>query len=404
MNERKWLRKEGPKWVEQGYIQKEQLEGIYSMYEKKRNNLLPILASILIGLGILTFIASNWGQMSDWFRLTLIWVAIAGFHLTGGHYIQKGSEHLGSALIGIGTITFGAGIFLVAQMFHIVSYNATAFILWTASAILTYFVFPNRYFYLLSLFIGTSGILYSFISFQAFSHVLAFLVIVGIGYLTFKEDSRLLYYLYSAAIIITSITFIVVYEYSYFWMTIVFLILYGINELMKSEKAHHSFKDIGILGILAVTFIHVFIMEEYLRYNDLLVESVPYLIVLFVLVSLIGMMKKMKSSGGWTDLILFTPLYLLGETADVLYLLLAFGYSLYVLIQGYQREEPSMINRGTLLFLISTLVAYIQLAWAFLPKSLFFLAGGILLFLLSWYLEKRRRVMIHNAKGGRHDA
>lgn len=402
MNERKWLKKEGSKWLEKGMIQEEQLQNILSLYEKKSTNLLPILASILIGLGVLTFIASNWGEMSDLFRFTLICAGLVGFNLAGLYFIQKGNRTLGVAWIGIGTLTFGAGIFLTAQIFHIVSYNSSAFILWTIVALLTYFVLPNKYFYLLTLVIGTAGLIYSAISFQTFSFILALLVIVGGGALTFKENESLFYHLYVISLTVTGITFLVGYDLSYIWMTIAFLLIYGVSEILRNEKALQAFKNLSLIGIVGVTFIHVFVLEDSIGYEeDIIPDHLPYLGLLFVVVGLISWFKyKGNSEADWIDLLLFTPLYLIGETAGIYYLLLAFGYSLYILVQGYQLEDSSYINRGTFLFLISTLVAYIQLAWSFLPKSLFFLAGGILLFILSWYLERRRRKWLNDAKGG----
>ncbi len=402
MNERKWLEKEGSKWMEKGMIEREQLEGILSLYKKKNNNLLPILASILIGLGVLTFVASNWSNMSDVFRLVIICGALIGFQLTGFHLVEKGSMTLGTALIGIGIIIFGSGIFLTAQMFHIVSYNATAFILWMLVALLFYTILPNKYFYLLSLVIGTAGLLYSAMSFHLFSFLLAFLVVIAAGYVTFKEDHPLFYYSYSIAYTITGITFLVVYDLPYIWMTIIFLLLYGISEWTRSEKGQLAFKNISILGSLAVIFIHVFFLGELVHYEeDILSNDLLYFIILIGIGALIGWNKIRRNiQSNWVDFSLFLPLFLFGDLGDVLYLLLAFGYSLFILIKGYQLEESDRINRGTFLFLISTLVAYIQLAWNFLPKSMFFLAGGILLFILSWMLERRRRKWVHKTKGG----
>ncbi|WP_408009647.1 DUF2157 domain-containing protein [Pseudalkalibacillus sp. A8] len=402
MNERKWLKKEGSKWMEKGLIEREQLDSILSLYEKKNNNLLPILASILIGLGVLTFVASNWSNISDVFRLAIICGALIGFQFTGFHLVKKGSRTLGIALIGIGVITFGAGIFLTAQMYHIVSYNATAFILWMLVALLFYAMLPNKYFYLLSLVIGTAGLIYSAMSFQGFSFLLAFLIIFAAGYVTFKEEHPLFFYFYSIAYAITSITLLVAYDLTYIWMTIIFLLLYGISEWIRSEKGQLAFKNISILGSLAVIFIHVFFLKELVHYEeDILSSDLVYFIMLIGLGALTGWNKIRRNiQSNWLDFTLFLPLFLIGDVGGILYLLLAFSYSLFILIQGYQLEESDRINRGTFLFLISTLVAYIQLAWDFLPKSMFFLAGGVLLFILSWLLERRRRKWVHKTKGG----
>jgi uncharacterized membrane protein len=84
----------------------------------------------------------------------------------------------------------------------------------------------------------------------------------------------------------------------------------------------------------------------------------------------------------------------------VLYLLVTFFFSLFLLWRGYVEEWRFKINLGTVLFLISTMTAYSKLTWDFMDKSLFFIIGGVLLLLLSWVLNNRRRQFIHDTKEG----
>ncbi|WLD94182.1 DUF2157 domain-containing protein [Alkalihalobacillus sp. AL-G] len=403
MNEYKWLKREAPKWVEKGLIQPEQLNGLLSLYQKKKSgNILPIFASILIGLGVLTFVASNWGDMSDVFRMVVICAALIGFYVAGYHQLNRGAESTGIALIGIGVVTFGAGIFLTSQIFHIVSYSATAFILWLLVSLSFYLMFPNRYFYLLSLVIGTVGMIYTSISFQTFDPILAILVIGGLGYVTFRENRSLYYYLFAVTYSICGISLLIGYELSYLWMTVIFLVLYAVSNFINNRKVKQIWEHMSIVGAIIISFISVFILDDFIKYEDEALPSIAYFVSLIVLLLIVLVWKIKKSERNQlADLVLFLPLFMFGMIGDVLYLVIAFAYSLFILISGYQSEESGKINWGTGLFLLSTLVAYIQLAWDFLPKSIFFFAGGILLFILSWYLERRRRKWLHDARGGK---
>ena len=56
-----------------------------------------------------------------------------------------------------------------------------------------------------------------------------------------------------------------------------------------------------------------------------------------------------------------------------------FVFSLQLLWRGYAEEWRAKINWGTVLFLLSTLVAYGKLTWDFMDKSLFFILGGVLM-------------------------
>ncbi|MMZ62533.1 hypothetical protein D1872_247470 [compost metagenome] len=84
-----------------------------------------------------------------------------------------------------------------------------------------------------------------------------------------------------------------------------------------------------------------------------------------------------------------------------MYLLILFVFSGYLLWIGYREDWSNKVNAGTLLFLFSTFIGYIQVAWDFLPKSLFFLVGGLLLFALNAFLQRQRRKLLHDEdKGG----
>jgi uncharacterized membrane protein len=45
-------------------------------------------------------------------------------------------------------------------------------------------------------------------------------------------------------------------------------------------------------------------------------------------------------------------------------------------------------------------MGYFNLAWAFMPKSVFFLIGGILLFMLNGFLQRKKKQILKN--GGPH--
>lgn len=91
-----------------------------------------------------------------------------------------------------------------------------------------------------------------------------------------------------------------------------------------------------------------------------------------------------------TEVALFLPIFYF-PFGDMIAMLGLFIFSLGLLLYGYQVEDTNRIKIGTFAFLISTLIAYVHFAWAFLDKSLFFFIGGILLFTLSYFLEQKRR-------------
>src|SRR5699024_9252277 len=74
----------------------------------------------------------------------------------------------------------------------------------------------------------------------------------------------------------------------------------------------------------------------------------------------------------------------------LLLLILRMNLAFY-LIYGFQQKNQANIMVGTITFLLSTFTAYVQYAWEALNKSLFFIIGGLLLFGISFILERLRR-------------
>jgi uncharacterized membrane protein len=73
--------------------------------------------AILIGAGIVSWVASNWQQMTPPLRMTLILLLTAGFHIAAGFLTHLPQLRL--SLHAIGTLGLGAGISLAGQIFNL---------------------------------------------------------------------------------------------------------------------------------------------------------------------------------------------------------------------------------------------------------------------------------------------
>jgi uncharacterized membrane protein len=92
--------------------------------------------AILIGAGIFSFIAANWQEMAKSLKVSIIFVSMLASY-TSGWYLKENLNlaRTGEALIFLGSIIYGAGIFLVAQMFNIRANWPDGFILWMLGTI-----------------------------------------------------------------------------------------------------------------------------------------------------------------------------------------------------------------------------------------------------------------------------
>lgn len=125
------LRHELELWRTEGLIEDSQYEQLAERYQLNtldtiaRNRFIMILlglGSILIGLGVITFVAANWQELPRTAKVTLllslfIVVNVAGFYLWRRH--EEKQQRLGHGLLILGALILGANMGLMGQMFHI---------------------------------------------------------------------------------------------------------------------------------------------------------------------------------------------------------------------------------------------------------------------------------------------
>jgi uncharacterized membrane protein len=119
---------------------------------KKTIHIILIIGVALVGAGIFSFIAANWQEMTRTVKIGIIVVAMlisygVGWYLKEKYNLLKTAE----ALILLGTIIYGAGIFLVAQMFNIRANWPDGFILWMIGTIAMAFAVGSYSFFYLAI-------------------------------------------------------------------------------------------------------------------------------------------------------------------------------------------------------------------------------------------------------------
>jgi len=127
---RQQLKKEIEKWEAEGLIeasvfqqlvQRYQLESLEAESQNRFTVILLGLGGILLGLGVITFVAANWQGWSREVRVALLLglflaVNFAGFW--GWSSAQGQWQRLGKALLLLGSLILGANLALMSQMFH----------------------------------------------------------------------------------------------------------------------------------------------------------------------------------------------------------------------------------------------------------------------------------------------
>lgn len=170
------LRNELPIWIQQGLVSEETAGHLSRTYQlgnlkEESSRLLSAviftIGGLLLGGGVISFVAANWEHISTSVKLTILFSALLGFH-TVGYWLWRsaGWRRLGHALIFCGCLVFGANIGLVAQIFHIRGDWYGAFGAWAVGSLVMAWALRSWLIGVLAL--GTSFIW--FIGFQDDNH------------------------------------------------------------------------------------------------------------------------------------------------------------------------------------------------------------------------------------------
>lgn len=128
-------------------------------HKEKATNMILVIGSVLVAAGIFSFIATNWQEMTDTVKVVLILAGVIIFNTSGWYMRNRTSlKKTGEALLLLGSLTYGGGIFLVAQIFNIRAEWPDGFMLWTLGALLFAYIVHSWPLYILTFLVALSGI------------------------------------------------------------------------------------------------------------------------------------------------------------------------------------------------------------------------------------------------------
>ena len=128
----KFLMHELESWKEANLITQEQLSDIRAQYEVSSSffgKLLVNLGAMLMGAALLSYIAANWMEFGRVTKISLI-LAIYVCTVLFAWFVNKISSALSRALLLLSSFAYGGGIFLIAQIFHEGGHYTTALLVW----------------------------------------------------------------------------------------------------------------------------------------------------------------------------------------------------------------------------------------------------------------------------------
>lgn len=136
-------------WIERGWVTPANAEAILKQAEEKPSarrmpSILAILGAVLIGFAVMSFVAANWAEISKLTKLVMIFAAMWAAWGTAFVLERRGHANFAQAAVLVGLGVFGAGIMLIAQIYHIVTDDPGGVLAWCIASLAAAWLLPSR--------------------------------------------------------------------------------------------------------------------------------------------------------------------------------------------------------------------------------------------------------------------
>jgi uncharacterized membrane protein len=423
----KWLLDEIDLWVNDGIIEPLQALALKSRYPETAEGpawgriIFFSIGAILFGLGVILIFAYNWQKMHKFVKLAVIFAALAGAHGVGFSLRRPASRYqtAGEGLHLLGTMLFGAGIWLIAQIYHIEEHWPIAFLIWGFGALALAWGLPSI----------VHGIVATLLfvlwnSFEAFNFkdpylISAFLILGSIMPLAWLKRSRVLVTICLVGFLFTLFVSVSVLEGDLAALIIFFcaciLIAAGLVVRQHNLFAEISpvFSFIGFFIYFGILFLLSFYHRGKGTWSVQFDQFMDSLFFFSFALAAIGLwawaiwpvaQKKVSTIKVWrleycgilTALIilLLNTLGLLplkGWMGMAVFNILFLYQSIMMIITGCKNLNLKITVSGCVLFTVIAVARYTDLFVSLLTRSLVFFIAGAALFSVGLYYSKTKK-------------
>ena len=281
-----------------------------------------------------------------------------------------------------GAVAFGVGIFLIAQLYNFHADWRAGILYWFLGTLPLAYVLDSRPMLWLSLgtlalWLGTGFGLEGelIVLYQMLGAVLVVVAVPHWDPLPFPRFAKIYFSLGSALILTTTL-----------WMV---LELFGERFFYLEVTS----RFLVYYGVLLTVFLAL-LFGIALRHWGLLDRPRRILALLLSVVLVPGILHVSKHAFG--PVASYRP----RDAELVCFTLLLFAECVGLMLFGDAMGTKAYLNLGLAYFLILGVYEYFSHRWEYLPRALFFLAGGVPLLVLGYFLEKRRRQQAAQSEAG----
>ncbi|PWL17997.1 DUF2157 domain-containing protein [Falsochrobactrum shanghaiense] len=133
------------RWQRDGLVDQETASRLHADLKKRTphfslGSVLATLGGLLLGAAVIMLVAANWQDMPRLMRLAFVFVLIWVGYIGGAWRQSRGDRILPPALYILGAASFGAGIALVGQMYHMSGDMQSAALIWAGGVLVSAFL------------------------------------------------------------------------------------------------------------------------------------------------------------------------------------------------------------------------------------------------------------------------
>jgi uncharacterized membrane protein len=329
-----------------------------------------ILGAILLAGGVALFVSAHWDQIGPGTRFAVVLGMVSLFHL-GGAFTRKSYHGLGTALHAVGTLSTGAAIALVGQIFNIQEHWPAAVLMWAIAALVGWALLHDEAQQTIALLLVPAWVLSEF-SYAAdgnigeWVYLGRFLIVWAVLYLTFFHGSK--------RKIVQGILFAVAAIASI--VGIAFLLegwsSWGNQTYLPLGLRTWGWIDIAVLPILFAVF----------KFRTSMIPVVTAIVFSIAL--------------PWTEYASHGS-YLFVASRLAAHALVA-AFAVFIIWWGVRQASKGLVNLGVVGFAIVVAWFYFSNIMDKLGRSLGLIGLGILFLAGGWALERTRRKLVTGMK------
>ena len=338
-----------------------------------------ILGAILLACGVALFVSAHWDQIGPVARLAVVFAMVSVFHLSGG-WARERFQGLSTALHAVGTLSTGAAIALVGQIFNIQEHWPAAILMWAIAAAAGWALLRDEAQQTLTLLLFPAWILSEF-SYYAEGHIGEevyigrFLIVWAILYLTFFLDSKrkiLRGILFAVSAIAATVGTVILLDGWGSWGTQTYLPL--------------GLRTWGWIAIAVIPLL--FALFKFSR------SVIPVVIAIAFSIALPWCQRFWTQYYNYGDV---HSTYARHGPNLAAHALVA-AFAVFIIWWGVRHASQALVNLGIVGFAITVIWFYFADIYDKLDRSLALIGLGILFLAGGWALEKTRRKLVGGMK------